>query len=406
MDEETGFVADDPSADYELPESDSTSADAAEAETVLTETAAETEVTGKKKKRKHPVREWIEALVFAFAGVLLLKLIVFEPFAIPSDSMDRTLETGDYIIVNKLAYGARMPMTPLSLPFGHQTIGTSGTKAYLDWWKWGYNRLPGYSEVERGDVIVFNFPAEDLFALNGHTHEYPVDHRTYFIKRVVAIPGDTLTIRDREVFINNRQQNAPGLALFNYIIKMDTVKADSVKLTGLGLLRENRQGQYIMYTVALLPKQADSLRLIKQIISVEPELSKSGSFDEQIFPHNEFYPWNLDNYGPLVIPMAGKSIKLTVQNLPIYQRAIVDYEHNKIEQKGDSLYINGKLDSVYTFQMNYYFVMGDNRHYSMDSRYWGFVPEDHIVGRAAMILFSYDRKNKSVRWNRCFESVE
>ncbi|MCU0434366.1 MAG: signal peptidase I [Bacteroidia bacterium] len=395
-------INDDPSADYELSEE---STPEAEVPQVVAGAVDETS-PGKKKRRRHPVREWVEALLFAFFGVLLLKLIVFEPFAIPSDSMDRTLQTGDYIIVNKLAYGARMPMTPLSLPFGHQTIGTTGRKAYLDWWNWGYHRLPGYSEVKLNDVIVFNFPAEDLFALNGHTHEYPVDHRTYFIKRVVALPGDTLTIRDKEVFVNAIGLTAPGNSLFNYIIKIDSTRADSVKLKGLGLMRESRQSQYFLYTVALLPRQADSLRLIKQITSVEPEISKAGSYDEQIFPHNEFYPWNLDNYGPLIIPQEGKTIKLTAQNLPLYQRAIVYYEHNTIEQRGDSLYINGKLDSSYTFKMNYYFVMGDNRHYSMDSRYWGFVPEDHIVGRATMILFSYDRKNGSVRWNRCFESVD
>jgi signal peptidase I len=395
-------IQDDPSADYELTDAEELAADGLE----VAADAVSEEPAGKKKRRRHPVREWVEALLFAFFGVLLLKLIVFEPFAIPSDSMDRTLQTGDYIIVNKLAYGARMPMTPLSMPFGHQTLGTTGRKAYLDWWNWGYHRLPGYSEVKLNDVIVFNFPAEDLFALNGHTHEYPVDHRTYFIKRVVALPGDTLTIRDKEVFINAKAVNAPELSLFNYIIKIDSTRADSVKLKGLGLIRESRQSQYVLYTVALLPRQADSLRLIKQVTSVEPEVSKAGSFDEQIFPHNEFYPWNLDNYGPLVIPMAGKTIKLTTQNLPIYHRAIVNYEHNTIEQRGDSLYINGKLDSAYTFKMNYYFVMGDNRHYSMDSRYWGFVPEDHIVGRATMILFSYDRKNGSVRWNRCFETVK
>lgn len=395
-------IQDDPSADYELTEGEQLAADGLD---VAADVVSE-EPAGKKKRRRHPVREWVEALLFAFFGVLLLKLIVFEPFAIPSDSMDRTLQTGDYIIVNKLAYGARMPMTPLSLPFGHQTIGTTGRKAYLDWWNWSYFRLPGYSEVKLNDVIVFNFPAEDLFALNGHTHEYPVDHRTYFIKRVVALPGDTLTIRDKEVFINAKAVASPELSLFNYIIKIDSTRADSVKLKGLGLMRESRQSQYVLYTVALLPRQADSLRLIKQVTSVEPEVSKAGSFDEQIFPHNEFYPWNLDNFGPLVIPQAGKTIKLTVQNLPLYQRAIVSYEHNTIEQRGDSLYINGKLDSAYTFKMNYYFVMGDNRHYSMDSRYWGFVPEDHIVGRATMVLFSYDRKNGSVRWNRCFESVK
>lgn len=403
-DDELESFPDDPSADYELPEKELVPETTLDAPSD-TEVRSEPEATPK-KKRKSALREWSEALIFAFIGVLVLKLIVLEPFAIPSDSMDRTLQTGDYVIVNKLAYGARLPMTPLSMPFGHQTIGTSGVRAYLDWLTWDYHRLPGYSEVKRNDVVVFNFPAEDLFALNGHTNEYPVDHRTYFIKRVVALPGDTLVIRDRDVFVNEQAQLAPGLAMFNYIIKLDSLKADSVNLKPLGLLRESRLNQYLLFTVALLPRQADSLRLLKTIVSVEPELSKAGSFDEQLFPHSDAYPWNLDNYGPLVLPKAGQQVKLTALNLPIYERIIVNYEHGTITQKGDSLFVNGKLDSTYTFKMNYYFVMGDNRHYSMDSRYWGFVPEDHIVGRATLILFSYNRKNSSVRWERCFKSVE
>lgn len=394
--DETDFVPlnDDPSADYEIS--------AATPEEKQDEEVSE----GKpKKKKKSPLRDWIEALVFAFIGVLLIKALIFEPFAIPSDSMDNTLLAGDYIVVNKLAYGARLPMTPLSLPFSHQTIGDS-TPAYLDWWQIPYTRMPGYSEIRRNDVIVFNFPAEDLFPMNGKARVFPIDHRTHFIKRLVALPGDTLLISDRELIVNSRSLPFPEKVLFNYVIKVDETKKDSVNFSSLGMVRESNQGKYIFFTMTLLKEQADSIRLLPQVISVETEMSRKGLYDEQLFPHSEKFPWNLDNYGKIVIPKKGAVVSLSPDSLPLYQRIIVNYEHNTVDVKGDSVFVNGQYAKSYTFAMNYYFVMGDNRHYSMDSRYWGFVPEDHIVGRASTILFSYDKKNGSVRWDRCFETIE
>jgi signal peptidase I len=389
---------DDPSADYEI----------AAPEIIVAENIPPAEKDAEKKKpfrrRKSPVREWLEALVFAFVGVLFVKAFIFEPFAIPSDSMDNTLLAGDYIVVNKLAYGARLPVTPLSIPFSHQTVG--GIPAYLEWWNWGYHRVPGYSEIKNNDVIVFNFPAEDLFPLEGKPKNYPIDHRTHFIKRCVGLPGDTLKIVDREVFINGKALPYPGEVVFNFVVKIDSTKRDSVKLSKLGMLRESQQGKYFLYTLTLLPAQADSLRLIKQIISVEPELSRTGLFDEQVFPHSQKFPWNLDNFGMLVIPKKGATVKLTADSLPLYLRIIVNYEHNTVDVRNDSIFINTIYAKEYTFKQNYYFMMGDNRHYSMDSRYWGFVPEDHIVGKATMILFSYDKAAGHVRWNRCFKSIK
>src|ERR1041385_5679360 len=258
---------DDPSADYEMrSESD-------EGQVTIEPVS---EKNKKPKRKKHPLREWTEALIFAFIGVLFLKTFIFEPFAIPSDSMDNTLLAGDYIVVNKLAYGPRLPMTPLSVPFSHQTIGNS--PSYVEWWKIPYVRIPGYSEIKRNDVIVFNFPAEDIFPLNGHAKNYPIDHRTHFIKRCIGLPGDTLEIIDREVFIDGDTLPFPKCVLFNYIVKMDSTKRDSVNLKKLGMMTESRQGRFYFYSLPLLPSQADSLRLLKQIISVEAELSQKGSY--------------------------------------------------------------------------------------------------------------------------------
>jgi signal peptidase I len=391
---------DDPSADYETEKG----------------TGDEGQVTGeneeenpkkknkKKKKKKHPLREWTEALVFAFIGVLFLKTFIFEPFAIPSDSMDNTLLAGDYIVVNKLAYGPRLPMTPLSVPFSHQTIGNS--PSYVDWWQIPYERIPGYSEVKRNDVIVFNFPAEDIFPLNGHAKNYPIDHRTHFIKRCIGLPGDTLEIIDREVFINGKSLPYPKYVLFNYTVKMDSTKRDSVKLEKLGMVTNSHQGRFVLSSLSLLPSQADSLRLLKQVISVDVELSPKGSYNDQLFPRSQKFPWSLDNYGKIVVPKKGATVKLTVDSLPLYLRIITSYEHDSVNVRNDSIFIEGKYATTYTFKMNYYFMMGDNRQYSMDSRYWGFVPEDHIVGKATMILFSYDKVNGHVRWGRCFKSIE
>ncbi|MCE2771877.1 MAG: signal peptidase I [Bacteroidetes bacterium] len=356
------------------------------------------------KKRKPIWREWLEALAFAFIGVLILKTFFFEPFAIPSDSMEKSLLAGDYVVVNKLAYGARIPMTPLSIPFSHQDV--LGLKAYTTWFTLPYMRVPGYSDVKRNDIIVFNFPAEEEFPIEGHTAEHPPDHKTHFIKRCIGLPGDTLQLVDGEVMINGKAVESPSLAMFGYTIKIDSAKRDSLNLDQIGMARESYQGRNMMISVSMMKLTADSIRRLPFVISVDRELSKSGAHDDQLHPRNEIFPWNLDQYGPLIVPKEGMTVSLHPDTLSLYEDIIVNYEHHKLEVIGDSVYIDDKLTKNYTFTMNYYFVMGDNRHYSMDSRYWGFVPEDHIVGRASLILFSYDKKEGGVRWGRMFSAIQ
>lgn len=368
------------------------------------ENTPEPEETGKKKKRKKSLlREWGEAIGIAFIVLLICRLLFFETFAIPSGSMDNTLLAGDYIVVNKLAYGPRMPMTPLSIPFAHQRIGSM--KAYLGWIAFPYARIPGYADITYNDVLVFNFPAEDQFPLEGEPEVYPVDHRSHFVKRCVALPGDTFEIRNSDVYVNRRKLLPPDQALFEYKITVDTMMRDSALLRRLGMVQESRQTKNWIYTVYLRPQTADSIRQLKNIIGVEAILAQPATYDQSIFPNDELFAWNLDQYGPVVLPREGMTVPLSVDSLPLYQRIIVDYEHNVLKVQGDSIYINDQLVTSYTFKMNYYFVLGDNRHNSFDSRIWGFVPEDHIVGRAAFILYSRDRVNSRSRWDRMFESI-
>lgn len=389
--------ADDPSADYDSP-SELHPQGFENGEGVDQKSAKE----ASKRKKSH-LREWGEAILVAFVGVIILKSFFFEPFAIPSDSMSGTLHAGDYVVVNKLTFGARLPMTPLTIPFTHQSV--FGMKSYSEAWQLPYTRVPGFGDIERNDVIVFNFPAEELFPLDGQPRHDPIDHRTHFIKRCIGLPGDTLQIRDKTVYINTAEIAPPPDAMFNYVIKADTARTDSLDFTTLGLVRESRQGKYAFFTITLKPGAADSIKLDPRIISVEPELSPPGSFDEQVFPHEEKLSWNLDNYGPIVVPREGQTITLSVDSLSMWERIIVGYEHNELMVKEDSIFINKTYTTTYTFKMDYYFVMGDNRHFSMDSRYWGFVPEDHIVGIATTILFSYDNVNGGIRWGRTFKSI-
>jgi signal peptidase I len=348
------------------------------------------------KRRKSRVREWTEALLFAFIAVMIFRTFLFEAYTIPSSSMEKSLLKGDYILVSKLHYGGRVPMTVLSIPFFHQKL-TDHLNSFLDWIEIPYLRLPGFSHIRCGDIVVFNTPQE---------LDYPTDQRTYYIKRCLGTPGDTFEIRKAETRINGQVIAIPPESESEYIVKTDSTPLQVKKLEELQVTDVRSTPMPGHYLLELTPSAADSIRRWKNVVSVLPNAPKKEQRDEDLFPNCKSFGWNLDHFGPICIPKKGMTITLNIDSLPLYQKIITIYEQHTLVTRNDSIFIDNIYSKHYTFKLNYYFMLGDNRHYSLDSRYWGFVPEDHIVGKAVLILASVDKENKHWRWNRLFKSVK
>lgn len=321
-----------------------------------------------KPKKKLPV---LRLLFGGFFLWLILRSFFFQVMYIPSSSMRGTLQEGDYIVVNKLAYGPRMPVTLFSLPF-------SGSDVHLDWVEFSYRRIPGYSDVHREDVIVFNLPGGNL----------PVDLRRPYIKRCVALPGDSLSIINGEVFINGKKSPQPQWSQERYIVELKNCTDPNALFDRLGIKHPELSPDRIHYTLLLSGYQLNQLRAMKKVAAYSLDRVEKKSFNVRLFPHDPNYKWNADFYGPVYIPQKGKSVQLNSKTISLYRSIIVEYENNKLEQKNDSIFINSKYASSYTFQQDYFFVLGDNRYDSEDSRYWGFVPESHIIGKASLLLTS------------------
>jgi signal peptidase I len=359
------------------------------------------------KKKKSAVREWADAIVFAVIAATLIRTFFIEAYVIPTPSMERSLLVGDFLFVSKVNYGARTPMTPIAFPFAHHTMPVTGTKAYWDGWELPYYRLPGFSSIKRGDVVVFNYPADTI-------NNRPVDKRENYIKRCQGIPGDTLSVVDAQVYVNGKAApNPPGEQMeykYNLTGPLSATTNDDLKITLYP------QHQYPAMTAA----SANILKGYSNIKDFAPDITPKGASGD-VFPRSSTtvldanlgirvldYHWNVDNFGPIIIPKKGWTIKLDSINFPLYERAIEVYEHNKMEIKDGGLYINGIKTLSYTFKMNYYWMMGDNRHDSEDSRYWGFVPEDHIVGKALFVWMSWDDDASffhKIRWSRLFMGI-
>ncbi len=352
------------------------------------------------KKKKSATREWVDALVFAVIAATIIRGLFIEAFTIPTPSMERSLLVGDFLFVSKVNYGARTPVTPLSFPFAHHTLPIVGTKSYLEWVKLPYYRLPGLGEVERNDVVVFNYPMEDF---------RPIDKQENYIKRCVGIAGDTLEVRDARVYINGVGEEMPKEAQGSYMVKTDGSAFNTKTLESLYITEYGQYAEEGNFIFTLTKDQKDKLAKFSNVQNVQEAIRTRGQYLDYVFPHNPKLSWNEDNFGPVIIPAKGLKLNLNASNIEIYRRAIQVYEGNTVETRDDGIYINGQKTDSYTFNMNYYFMMGDNRHNSLDSRFWGFVPENRIVGKALFIWMSWDSNASffsKVRWSRLFRGIQ
>ncbi len=350
------------------------------------------------KKKKSKAREWTDALIFAVVVATIVRTFILEAYTIPTSSMEKSLLVGDFLFVSKYHYGPRIPMTPISFPFAHNTMPIFGGKSYVESVKLPYKRLPGFQKIKNNDVVVFNYPME----------ERPVDKKENYIKRCIAIPGDTLTIVDRQAYINGKLSDNPENMQFSYIVKTtDGLEFNQKIMRKLDITETGRVSQKDLFML-LTNENVSKIKDFGNVTEVVPVSDAAGEMGREVFPSNPEFPWNRDNYGPLVIPAKGMTIELTPGNLSKYRRAIEVYEGNTITMDGNQVMLNGAPATQYTFKMNYYFMMGDNRHNSADSRFWGFVPEDHIVGKAVFLWMSWDANGSffsKIRWNRLFRLI-
>ncbi len=385
-----------------------------------------------KEGEKHNVwLDWLDAIIFAVVVVTFFNMFFFQAFKIPSSSMESTLYTGDHLFVSKLTYGPRVPQTPLTIPFTHNVI--FGKESYSTLIQNDYRRLKGLREVRRGDVVVFGFPHGDTVLTKAPADDYyswvrtsgreytidklgpivvrPMDKKDHYVKRCVAVAGDTLTVRDGYVWVNSEKQEVyPGIQ-FTYRVVTGGQKIRERVLEELGLnLKELYYDPRIpgYPWMPLTEQQLEKVKALSAVVEVSRNLEvfPEGASLTEIFPFTGKTRWTRDYFGPLWIPKKGATVELDTANLPLYQRIIRDYEHNTLEVRGETILINGEQANTYTFKQDYYFMMGDNRHNSLDSRYWGFVPEDHIVGTPSLIWLSTDAGRKfpnNIRWRRFFK---
>jgi signal peptidase I len=430
--------------------------------------------------KKSKVREWTDAIIFAIVAATIIRTFVFEAYTIPTPSMEKSLLVGDFLFVNKFAYGAKIPNTPLSFPFVHHTMpGSITTKSYLEWIELPYYRFPGYKTVKNNDIVVFNYPDGDTVALYRQDRSYyamvrqygwsyvnnprsinpmtrmpfgpivarPVDKRENYIKRCIAIAGDTLQIINQQVYINGKKAVNPKKYQTQYFIVGKGRSLSPRLLESLGLSKSEIQqyrrsitesdqngnkyvSTYILpfttMDTVIKPEQYSALGLINlteemarklrsnpNVALLEKKTEKPGVIinPTEIFPYDTLnYKWNQDNFGPIYIPKKGARVSINMKTIPLYRRIIEVYERNDFAIKGNDIYINGAKADSYTFKMDYYWMMGDNRHNSADSRYWGFVPEDHIVGTPSFIWLSLNHDHNlfdgGIRWNRIFSIPE
>ena len=416
-----------------------------------------------KNKTVLAVMSWVDAIVFALVAVYFVNLYFFQNYVIPSSSLEKSLLVGDYLFVSKMSYGARIPQTPLHMPLTQHTLPVFNCKSYLEWPEWDYKRVSGTGKVRLNDIVVFNFPAgdtvatgnpaEDIYRMSyqlgkqlsrpvdmsrlsveqqrevfdfyynagrryidenpqmfGKVITRPVDRRENYVKRCVGLPGQTLQIKDRIIYLDGKPNEEPDKVQYRYLVHTKGVLPEEL-CHELGISHEDLSAYYVEESVYNMPlTEAAKAALLGRkdlVVSIEnaPDDDAGG-----LYPNNKLTGWTIDNYGPVWIPKKGATIGLTLDNLPVYERPIKNYEGNTLEVKDGRIYINGQEATSYTFKMDYYWMMGDNRHNSADSRFWGFVPEDHIVGKPIFIWLSLDPDRDwmdgKIRWDRLFKFVD
>ena len=421
------------------------------------------------KTAEGPVRfimSWVDALVFSLVAVYFINLFLFQNYVIPSSSLEKSLLTGDYLFVSKVSYGPRIPQTPLTMPLTQHTLPLIQAKSYLEWPHWDYRRMKGLGKVQLNDIVVFNYPAGDtivtepayqsfdyygmVYSLGQQIYEQnfadavnpanlnrqeqydyfkmiynlgrnyiannpntygsidsrPTDRRENYVKRCVGLPGQTLQIKNRIIYLNGKANKEPDNVQYTYYVKLKGNLPDDF-MHDLGISMEDLTSLNQNGYLPLTKKAAKALSARKDLVA--SVRLNTDQYVGDLYPLNAVTGWTRDNYGPVWIPQKGKSIRLTMDNIAVYERPIRIYEGNDLDVKNGHIYINGKIANSYTFKMDYYWMMGDNRHNSADSRYWGFVPEDHIVGKPIFIWWSSDPDRKGfegVRWSRLFRWVD
>ncbi|MDD2960516.1 MAG: signal peptidase I [Muribaculaceae bacterium] len=425
------------------------------ADIYLTQFIPWTSWKGCKNSAVRMVMSWVDAILYALILVYFIFAYFGQNYQIPSSSLEKSLLVGDYLWVNKMIYGPRVPMTPLHFPLTQNTLPFGNVKSYIDTPQWDYHRLKGYRNIERNDIVVFNFPAGDTVALKVQNPDYytlveqygreaiwnnketfgeviyrPVDRRENYVKRAIGLPGERLKIKNNVVYINGNAIKEPLNVQYNYLVQTDgSLISDrqfdelEISLDDRHLLQINHEDA--AYTIAALGLQVNENNTINPIyqLPLTAEMVKTLSAMAQIksiikvpvqemmnvYPINRNYNWTRADYGEIWIPRKGVKLHLTLDNLPIYERAIRNYEGNSLEIKEGKILINGTPTDSYRFKMDYYWMMGDNRDNSADSRYWGFVPEDHVVGSPMFVIVSLDKDknlfNGGIRWNRIFKSA-
>ena len=389
----------------------------------------------KEGEKRNILLDWLDAIIFAVIVVTFINTFFFQAFKIPSSSMESSLYTGDHLFVSKLAYGPKLPQTPLTIPFTHNVIGNR--ESYSTLLQNKYRRLKGFGQVEEGDYVVFAFPHGDTVLVSDpagdyytylriygrdYTHKHfgpvkvrPADKKDHYVKRCVAVAGDTLEIRNGQVFVNSQEQTVWSGVQNTYCVVTDGKRLNQRYIDKLGVnvselwYDPSLPGYPQMALTAEMLEQVKSNPIVKSVtMNVDVYSSEYSSSEKLIFPFSLDYKWTRDNFGPLWVPNKGATVELTLSNLPLYKRIITSYEGNTLDIKDGKIYINSEETQSYTFKQDYYFMMGDNRHNSLDSRYWGFVPEDHIVGKPAVIWLSIDGNKKfpkNIRWRRFFKFV-